>query len=370
MAAKRRTTAWMLSWLCILGIVYASLYPFEDWRNQDIAPWSFVLAPWPKYNTWFDINSNVLGYSPLGFWLCLACMRSAQSRIVSWLLAAAGSCLLSFSMESGQTFLPMRVPSQFDWMLNTLGGMVGATLAVVLERRGWLYHWTQFRRQWLTPDASGSLVLLALWPLALLFPVTVPLGLGHVMEGLRRVVSESFPQIEMVFFAVFDGWIQPITPVIEMLCVFLGLLVPGLLAVLLCRQLVQRLAAVMLITCAALLFTALSATLTYGPEHAWHWLTPPSISGLALGLCGLCLLLNRSESWLLWVLLSAELLLLLMLNLSPVSTYYEQTMQTWEQGRFIRFHGLTLWLNWLWPWALLIWAGWRLRHRSLASHRL
>ena len=370
MATKRRTTAWMLSWLCVLVIVYASLYPFEDWRNQEIAPWSFVLAPWPKYNTWFDINSNILGYSPLGFWLCLACMRSGQSRTASWVLAAAGSCLLSFSMESTQTFLPTRVPSQLDWLLNTLGGMTGAALAVVLERRGWLYHWTQFRRQWLTPDASGSLVLLALWPLALLFPVTVPLGLGHVVDAIRRLFAEISPQFDSMFSAMLEGLIQPMSPVFEMLCVFLGLLVPGLLAMALCQKLAQRLTALLLITCAALLFTALSATLTYGPEHAWHWLTPQSFSGLALGVCGLCLLLNRSERWLLWALLVAQSLLLLMLNLSPVSTYYEQTMQTWEQGRFIRLHGLTPWLNWLWPWALVVWAGWRLRHQGLHSPRL
>ena len=76
MSAKRRTTAWALSGLCVLVIVYASLYPFEDWRNQDIAPWFFVGAPWSAYNTWFDIHSNLLGYFPLGFWWCLAAMRS------------------------------------------------------------------------------------------------------------------------------------------------------------------------------------------------------------------------------------------------------------------------------------------------------
>jgi hypothetical protein len=56
---RRSTVAWPLTWAYLALVAYASLYPFEDWRNQDIAPWSFVLAPWPKYNTWFDINSNV-----------------------------------------------------------------------------------------------------------------------------------------------------------------------------------------------------------------------------------------------------------------------------------------------------------------------
>ena len=370
MTAKRRTTAWTLSWLCVLVIVYASLYPFEDWRNQEIAPWSFVTAPWPKYNTWFDLNSNLLGYAPLGFWLCLAGMRSSYSRARAWLLAAAGSCVLSFGMESMQTFLPVRMPSQLDWLLNTLGGMTGAAAAVVLERRGWLYRWSQFRREWLTHDAKGSLVLLALWPLALLFPVTVPLGLGHVVDLLRRFLLEWFPDFETRFSTALEWLAQPMTPYFEMACVALGLLVPGLLAMALCRRSAQRISVLVAVTLLAVLGNALSATLTYGPEHAWYWLTPQSGSGLALGLCLLVLMVKRSERRLTQTLFLLQLSLLLLLNLSPVSTYYEQTMQTWEQGRFIRFHGLTPWLNWLWPWALLFWAAWRLRHKDLHTHRL
>jgi len=368
MTAKRRTTAWTLSWLCVLVIVYASLYPFEDWRNQEIAPWSFVTAPWPKYNTWFDINSNLLGYAPLGFWLCLAGMRSRFSRTHAWLLAAAGSAVLSFSMESMQTFLPVRVPSQLDWLLNTLGGMAGAVVAVGLERRGWLYRWSQFRREWLTHDAKASLVLLALWPVALLFPVTVPLGLGHVVDLLQRFLLEWMPDAEARFASALGGWSQPVTPVFEMACVALGLLVPGLLAMALCRRSGQRIAVVLAVTALAVLGNALSATLTYGPEHAWHWLTPPTCSGLAVGLCAMVLMLKVAERRLTLILFLIQLLLLVMLNLSPVSVYYEQTMQTWEQGRFIRFHGLTPWLNWLWPWALLIWAGWR--WRRIPAHRI
>jgi hypothetical protein len=273
-------------------------------------------------------------------------------------------------MECIQTFLPVRMPSQLDWLLNTLGGMAGAAAAVALERRGWLYRWSQFRSDWLTHDANGSLVLLALWPLALLFPVTVPLGLGHVVDVWRRFLIEWMPEVETRFSSALDNWSQPMTPALEMACVALGLLVPGLLAMALCRRLVQRLVVLVVTILLAVLGNALSATLTYGPEHAWHWLTPQSGSGLALGLCAMVLMLKASERSLTQILFVIQLLLLSVLNLSPVSAYYEQTMQTWEQGRFIRFHGLTPWLNWLWPWALLIWAGWRLRHRGLQTHRL
>jgi hypothetical protein len=29
-------------------------------------------------------------------------------------------------------------------------------------------------------------------------------------------------------------------------------------------------------------------------------------------------------------------------------------LQTWEQGRFIRFHGVAQWLGWLWPYGVLM----------------
>ena len=159
---QRRTTAWTLTWLCVLFIVYASLYPLEDWRNQDIPPWSFITAPWPQYQTAFDMSSNFLGYMPLGFWLTLAILRSAKPRWAGVCTGLLGACLLSFLMESLQSYLPQRVPSQVDWLFNTLGGLGGALAAAWLERRGWLYRWVQFRRRWLVPHASGSLVLMAL----------------------------------------------------------------------------------------------------------------------------------------------------------------------------------------------------------------
>jgi hypothetical protein len=53
------------------------------------------------------------------------------------------------------------------------------------------------------------------------------------------------------------------------------------------------------------------------------------------------------------LLLVALVLHLSLLNQAPESAYFAQTLQAWEQGRFIRFHGLAQWLGWLWPFAVL-----------------
>ena len=43
-----------------------------------------------------------------------------------------------------------------------------------------------------------------------------------------------------------------------------------------------------------------------------------------------------------------------LLNQAPESPYFAQTLQLWEQGRFMRFNGLSQWLGWLWPYAALV----------------
>jgi hypothetical protein len=53
-----------------------------------------------------------------------------------------------------------------------------------------------------------------------------------------------------------------------------------------------------------------------------------------------------------------------MLNNASASAYFALTLQTWEQGQFIRFHGLIQWIGWLWPFVFLVYL-----MRSLAGAR-
>ena len=181
MRGVQKTSAWPLALTYAVLIVYASLYPFSDWRNQGIVPWSFLTEPWPRYWTGFDVVSNLLGYMPMGFLLTLSALRMRHSRGAVWQSALACG-LLSFAMESLQSYLPTRVASNMDLVLNLLGGAVGAASAGALERLGAIDRWSLFRARWFEPDARWALVLLALWPLALLFPASVPLGLGQILE--------------------------------------------------------------------------------------------------------------------------------------------------------------------------------------------
>ena len=71
-----KSAAWPLTWMYCTLVVYASLYPFVDWRDQGIAPWAFLAAPLPRYWTGFDVAINIAGYLPLGALLAWLGLRT------------------------------------------------------------------------------------------------------------------------------------------------------------------------------------------------------------------------------------------------------------------------------------------------------
>lgn len=348
------TAARPLSWIYAALIVYASLYPFEGWRDQGIAPWAYLMTPLPKYWTRFDVISNVLGYAPLGFLLALTRLR-LRAQVSAVFVAVGLAGFLSLGMETVQSFLPMRVPSNLDALLNVFGALLGAVVARVLLAMGWLERWSRFRTHWFVPHSSGALVLMATWPLALLFPAPMPFGLGQVLERLEDVLAQwltDTPWLE--WLPLREVELQPMLQINEVLCIGFGVLLPVMLAYSVVRQTWQRVWSLGLGLTVGVGASALSAVLTYGPEHTWEWVTSEVHLGLALALV-LGLLLLRVPARMAQVLALSFLVWQLgMLNNASADVYFSQTVQTWEQGRFIRFHGLIQWLGWLWPYGLLI----------------
>jgi len=349
-----KTSASPLAVIYVGLVIYASLYPFADWRYQGIVPWGFLTSPLPKYWTGFDVAINVLGYMPLGFLLVLSAQRSGRARhaVVFATLASGG---LSFLMESLQSYLPVRVPSNVDLALNVSGACLGAMLAWVMERVGLIGRWVRFRGRWFVPDARGGLVLLALWPLALLFPAAVPFGLGQVLERMEAALAEALQDTPFLdWLPVRDIELQPLVPGAELLCVMLGVMIPCLLGYCIIRSVSQRALFVLLVFVAGVAVSALSAALSYGPDHAWAWFDLPVQVGMLAALVLVLLLLwlpPRAGAALVLLALGVYLSLL---NQAPASPYFAQTLSTWEQGRFIRFNGLAQWLGWLWPFAALV----------------
>ena len=340
-----------LALVCL--IVYASLYPFSEWRNQGLSPLGFLSAPLPKYWTGFDVGANLLGYAPLGFLLALSALRS---RRVTWAASAAVlvACLLSLAMETLQGYLPSRIPSNVDLALNTVGAWLGACCALALERSGLVERWRRLRERWFSADARGVLVLLVLWPPALLFPAAVPMGLGQVYERLEAALTDALADSPFLeWLPVREVELQPLVPIAELVCVALGTLIPCLLGYCVIRRPGQRAVFAAAALAVGLGASALSAALSYGPKHAWAWLDVPVQAGIGLAVALSVLLVavpHRAAAALALLALAIHLSLL---NQAPADPYFAQTLQNWEQGRFIHFYGLVQWLGWLWPYAAL-----------------
>ncbi|HXC38998.1 MAG TPA: VanZ family protein [Burkholderiales bacterium] len=355
-----KTSAWPLSQAYVALIVYASLYPFSGWRDQGLAPWEFLRSPWPKYWTGFDVAANVAGYVPLGFLLALSFLRRGSqgfaptTRTAAVTVSVLAAAVLSLWMEALQSYLPSRVASNVDFALNVAGALIGAVLAAGLELAGAIDRWSRFRVRWFVDDARGALVLLALWPFALLFPASVPFGLGQIFERVETALTDwllDTPFLE--WLPVRDVELQPLVPGMELVCVALGAIIPILLGYSIIRARGRRFLFVLATVAVGVAATALSAALSWGPSHAWAWLSLPVRLGLVAGLVLALALLPVSRRGCAALVLLALVIHLSLLNQAPASAYFAQTLKTWEQGRFIRFNGLAQWLGWMWPYAAL-----------------
>jgi hypothetical protein len=247
-----------------------------------------------------------------------------------------------------------------DWALNSAGAAAGAALAALLQSLGLLQRWQALRERWFVHDSAGGLSLLALWPIALLFPTPVPLGLGHLANPLRDAMAALFADVPWGrgFVDLLRGatlGAQPLPPLTEALVQLLGLLAPCLVAFSVTRRGWRRALLVAGLLLLGVLATALSTAMSFGPANALAWLTPQTLPALALGAAlamGCALLGARAAAGLGLAVLGA---LVVLVNQGPLDPYFAASLQSWEQGRFIRFHGLALWIGWLWPYAAMTW---------------
>jgi VanZ family protein len=355
---KHRSAAVPLSLLAAAVVVYASLYPFEGWRWPLGTWWSFLISPWPRYWTGFDLAFNLVGYMPLGFLLCFATVRTGASPFGGWWLAVVLGSALSMLLELFQNFLPSRVPSNVDWALNAAGAALGALLAVVVFRFGGATRWQSWRDRWFVAHSGGGLTLLLLWPLALLFPLPVPLGVGQVADRLRVLITEwvagTPAQTWLASWFAHDALATPLAAATEFGVVLIGQLLPCLVLYAISAPGWRRVVLTSGAASLGLATTTLSTALNFGPEHGLTWLTPLTLTawgaGTLLALL-LCWISSRAAAALGLVAATA---LVVWINQAPPDPYFAQSLAAWEQGRFVQFHGAAQWVGWLWPYAAML----------------
>ena len=366
---RHRSSAVPLAWLYTGLIVYASLYPFRGWRVPGHPPLAFLAAHWWPWWTGFDIFSNLLGYVPLGALVFGGLVRSGYGTLRALVLAVLAGAGLSFAVETLQNFLPSRIASNVDLGLNAFGTLLGASIGALIHLRGGVDRWQATRDHWFIPRSAGGIALLLLWPVGLLFPTSVPFGLGHVLPRVRDTVSALLQGTAGQPWV--DDWgLPPPAPALgaagEVALVVLGLLAPCLVAFTIAVPGWRRIVLVIGGLLLGGVVTTLSIALSFGPDHAFAWITPQVMQALALGTAvaaGLSLLPRRVAAGFGLMALTA---LVMLVSRAPADPYYAQSLSAWEQGRFIRFHGAAQWVGWIWPYAALTYLLARLAARDPA----
>jgi hypothetical protein len=249
------------------------------------------------------------------------------------------------------------VASNVDLSLNALGTLAGAGLGLWLHRRGVVERWQAARDRWFIARSAGGLALLLLWPFGLLFPLPVPLGVGQVLARVQLAVAVAVQDTPAAPW--FETWADAeferaaLSPGDEFALIALGLLAPCMVAFSVARPGWRRLVLVLGAAAAACLATTLSTALNFGPQHAWAWSTPQALAALtfATGLAGLLSVVpGRAAAGLGLIALTA---LVVFVAQAPADPFFAASLQGWEQGRFIRFHGAARWVGWLWPYAAI-----------------
>ena len=349
----------------LLLIVYASWYPLSGWRSNGLSPFAFLNLQMPRWWTGFDLMVNIVGYMPFGALIVLA-LHPRVRGMWAVVVAAIAGLLVSGTMETVQNYLPSRVPSNLDLLTNAAGCLAGALLgawfAPMLLDRSRLYL---LRQRWFAAHASQGLVLIALWPLAQVYPQNYLFGNGQVLPLLSEWLSEWLDtDIDLVTMlrgdvpmSVEQYWLS------ETIITACGMTGAALALLCLTRRSAPRLPLMLALIAVGIVVKTLASSLFFAPDNAFVWVTPGAEGGFLIGLimlAGLAFAPPVAQRRLAVVTL---VLSLIVVNTIPTNPYFVSTLQAWQQGKFLNFNGAAQFLGMAWPFIAL----WFL---LLPSHRL
>jgi VanZ family protein len=349
----------------LLLIVYASWYPFSGWRSSGLSPFAFLTQHMPRWWTGFDVMVNIVGYMPFGVLLVLA-LHPAVRGMWAVVVAAVAGLLVSGTMEVVQNYLPTRVPSNLDLLTNAggclAGALLGAWFAPMLLDRGRLY---ELRQRWFASHASQGLVLVALWPLAQVYPQNYLFGNGQVLPLLSEWLSEWLDtDIDLVTMLRGDApmsveqyWLS------ETIITACGMTGAALTLLCLTRRDAPRLPLMLTLAAVGLVVKTLASSLFFAPANALVWITPGAEGGFLIGLIMLAGLAFAPQVAQRRLAIATLVLSLIVVNTIPANPYFVSTLQAWQQGKFLNFNGAAQFLGMAWPFIAL----WFL---LLPSHRL
>jgi VanZ family protein len=343
--------------LCYLVLViYASCYPWAGWRSTGLAPWAYLFEGLPRYWTTFDLITNVAGYVPLGALLMFALYPRVAGALATC-YAVLGGVLLAVLLECVQSYLPSRVPSILDLITNASGVLIGALVGQRLSAP--ILGQSQLRAlksRWFGARSSAGLIVVALWPLAQIYPQPYLFGHGLWLPTLSTMLSDWFDtpiDIGRLLWRAFSLDIEHFL-LAEIVVTALGMTAAVLTLLCQTRRQAPRLLLALALLLAATMTKALAHAVLFSPSDAFAWLTPSAASGLLVGAVMLAGLSFAPVGAQRRAAIVALAICLLLLNVLPSNPYFLSTLSEWVQGKFLNFNGAAQFLSLFWP-AFALW---------------
>ncbi len=327
----------LILYLCL--VIYTSITPFNFLLDSHLLPWSWLLAPTPKYIPVFDVITNIVGYLPFGFLMIF----SLYPRLFKWhafLCTLILGLLFSGSLESLQTYLPTRIPSSIDWYSNTLGVLIGALFALPFSPQ-WLSGNKAARiRESIFGEHQGFFLLLLLCPLAQIYPHNAWLGMGDFGFQITRISP---------------FWSLPLNNASqEILITSLATLSIGTVFLFGMRKTASPLKLISGLLLFMVLLKLLISQFQFGQTGVSKWWSTSILMGLAIGflLIFFANFLSRKSTWLISIF--SLLTLIILVNILPYNPYFFDLLEQLPQGKMIHINGLFAWISIIWPFLAMI----------------
>lgn len=322
-------------------VLVASVYPLAGWHLPDAGTLWIQLSEWPRYYTYTDVVLNVLGYVPLGMLLTLWLRQSAPP------MRAAGIalvlCILACTvLEILQGGIPSRVPSGLDVFCNSVGGLLGAWLAL-LAGEGVLATHSPVKR-WrdatvLEGEAGdATVVLILVWLLVQFRPDLWLFSTFDVRAWLGEPLSRYSAR-----------WYQAL----EAAVAASGLLVlAGLIAV---AALERQARWFLVVVVAALAVRSFATFHFHDPGALLSWLTPGNAAGVVAGVVAGLVAVRLDPRHAAVLAIVALIVGATLVNLAPPNPYLDPPGgPAWQQSHLRSIAGTTRVLGIAWPFATML----------------
>ena len=340
----------------LLLVVYASLYPFADWRAPNDEAARFLFAGWPSYIVASDVVINVLAYVPLGLLLTLVCM----GRVPRWAAVALGvtaATVLSFAIEFTQAYLPARVSSNVDVLTNSIGALWGAASARTWGER-WLLsgelHRLRERHFHAGARTDVAFALLALWLLTQLNAEIWLFGNGD----LRHLIPAKFT----VHYSA-DAYLLLEAGVAGLNFAGVAFLVGAI-----SRSFAACVVSVIALILTALMFKTIASMALFIPGNPGLWLTPGSVLGLVAGVMLWLPLARRPPASSLRAAVACFAAAVLLVNVAPENPYLVAALQVLQRGQFLHFNSMVALLSSWWPFLVFVYLIFVMRGKQAERH--